>query len=315
MTDLAGVLALATHGTGDRALPKRWTTSFITATTKPSELYEVEGSIWDKNTFSRTEAEIGRDQDQAKRSNPLLLLSRSYWSYDFLMETTKRHYAFDREEGDDTWPRAKPDSEVGYAPSPSGNYLTDGVPALVAALAANPAASEWAFADFKPGKKQVEDTDYSIGRFTRFLLFEHEFPEGPDDEIVGMTTILTALSSAFLESSGTKSVSNNSAAGRSAASRDIEVLKDLSHELKERSGCSWIIVDFVASEFKAVWRWIKRWGHLVLDILTVAASFAPPPFSFVALGTGVLNATWYAIDQDFTRRRAIPRYCCSRPGF
>ena len=39
LTDLAGVLALATHGTGDRALPPSWTDNFATATTTPDVLY------------------------------------------------------------------------------------------------------------------------------------------------------------------------------------------------------------------------------------------------------------------------------------
>lgn len=39
LTDLAGVLALATHGTGERALPQSWTTDFIVATTTPTKLY------------------------------------------------------------------------------------------------------------------------------------------------------------------------------------------------------------------------------------------------------------------------------------
>ena len=50
---------------------------------------------------------------------------------------------------------------------------------------------------------------------------------------------------------------------------------------------------------RTVWRWVKRWGHLVLDILTVATSFAPPPFNIAAVGTGALNATWYAIEGDY----------------
>jgi len=171
LTDLAGVLALATHGTDDRALPSQWTADFIAATTKPSKLYKVDGSIWDKNPFHKTEGEKRRDQDSANKANLLLLLSRGYWSSEFLQDVTASYYEFDRSEGDDAWPNADPDDDVGYAPAPTGVYLTDGVLSLTAALTANPAAGEWAFTEFMPGTQEIEDTDYSVGNFTHFLLF------------------------------------------------------------------------------------------------------------------------------------------------
>ena len=74
LTDLAGTLALATHGTGDRSLDESWTKDFITATTNPSDLYKVDGSVADKIPFHKTDAEKRRDQDGANRSNLLLLL-------------------------------------------------------------------------------------------------------------------------------------------------------------------------------------------------------------------------------------------------
>lgn len=304
LTDLAGALALATHGTGDRALSRQWTADFITATTKPSDLYQVDGGISDGIPFHTTDATKRRDQDAANKSNLLLLLSRGYWSSEFLQEVTKSYYDFDRSEGADAWPNADPGDDAGYAPAPNGVYLTDGVLALAAALTANPTAGEWAFTGFKPGTQQIEDTDYSIGKFTHFLLFEHEFPES-DGERMGMTASLTALSSAIDSTSWAVGPEDEESASTSSTDvgpmHDVAVLQALAEDLGE-SDCSWDPRDYghcVIDAAKTVWDWSKRWGHLVLDILTVAASFAPPPFNIAAIGTGGLNATWYAIEGDF----------------
>ena len=304
LTDLAGVLGLATHGTGDRALPKQWTADFVTATTSPSELYKVDGSIWDKNPFHKTEGEKRRDQDAANKANLLLLLARGYWSSEFLQVVTASYYEYDRREGDDAWPDADPDDDVGYAPAPTGVYLTDGVLALTAALTANPAASEWAFTEFMPGTKEIEDADYSVGNFTHFLLFEHEFPES-DGESIGMTAALTALSSAIDSTSWAVGPDGEAAVSATSTDvgpmNDVVVLQALAQDFAE-SDCSWSPSDYgncVIDAAEAVWRWVKRWGHLVLDILTVATSFAPPPFNVAAVGTGALNATWYAIEGDY----------------
>jgi len=49
---------------------------------------------------------------------------------------------------------------------------------------------------------------------------------------------------------------------------------------------------------EVIWRWIERWGHDVLDILSLA-TFAPPPFVVVGIASSATNATWYAIDGDY----------------
>lgn len=302
LTDLAGTLALATHGIGDRALPKQWTEDFITATTKPSALYEVEGAITDKIPFHKTDAEKRRDQDKANKNNLLLLLARGYWSSEFLQEVTKSYYAFDRREGEDAWPSAEPSDDTGYAPAPSGAYLTDGVLALTAALTANPDASEWAFTRLKPGMHEINDSDYSIGNFTHFLLFEHEFPKS-GGESIGMTATLTALSSASQATSWGVEPKGSTAARAASTGigpiHDVDVLQALAHQLNEPNSCSWWVMNCIDNAAAAVWHWVKRWGHLVLDILTIATSFAPPPFNLAAVATGALNATWYAIEGDY----------------
>ena len=302
LTDLAGVLALATHGTGDRALPKQWTDDFVTATTEPSELYKVEGSIWDKNPFHKTEAEKRGDQDAANRSNLLLLVSRGYWSTDFLKAVTTKYYDFDRKEGDDAWPDADPGDDVRFAPAPNGVYLTDGIVALVAALSANSAASEWAFSEFQPETVEIDGSDYRVGKFTNYLMFEHEFPEA-DGESIGMTAALTALSSAVdPESQSAVAVADlpdRAAADDSGPMHDIIVLQALAHQVNAKDPCSWWVLNCIDNVAETVWHWVKRWGHLVLDILTVATSFAPPPFNLISVAPATVNATWYAIEDDY----------------
>lgn len=305
LTDLAGVLALATHGSGDRALPKKWTSDFITATTKPSALYKVEGSLRDKIPFHKTEAEKRRDQDAANRSNLLHLLARGYWSSGFLQSVTSKYYDFDREEDKDAWPDADPGDDVGYAPAPNGAYLTDGVLALTAALTANSDASEWAFTKFEPGTLEVDGSDESIGKFTHFLLFEHQFPEGSNDESIGVTAALTALSSAIDSASSREAELETVPVEASSQDvgplHDSEVLQALARDMANGSDCSLNPLDYgdcVVDAAKAVWGWVRRWGHLVLDILTLA-TFAPPPFNAVGAGAAATNATWYAVEGDF----------------
>ena len=299
LTDLAGTLALATHGIGDRALPDSWTADFVVATTNPVALYGEHDGFFDKDGKRREK------QDKANRSNLLLLLSRGYWSSEFLQSVTKSYYDFDRKEGDDAWPDADPDDDVGYAPAPNGVYLTDGVLALTAALTANPAASEWAFTEFQPDTVKIDDSDYSIGKFTHFLMFEHRFPAS-DDDTIGTTATLTALSSAVDSASWAAGpaaeASAQDAANGVGPMHDVVVLQSLAHDLADKSDCGWNPLDYdhcVTDAAKTVWRWVQRWGHLVLDILTVATSFAPPPFNVAALGSGALNATWYAIEGDY----------------
>jgi len=151
---------------------------------------------------------------------------------------------------------------------------------------------------------KIDDSDYGIGRFTHFLMFEHEFPRS-EGESVGLTATLTALSSA-IESASWSTPSLDAPTVKASSNdagpmRDVVVLQTLARDLAE-SDCSWNPMDYghcVVDTVKAIWRWVQRWGHLVLDILTVATSFAPPPFNVASLAPAALNATWYAIEGDY----------------
>lgn len=292
LTDLAGTLALATHGVGNRALSASWSEDFATATTTPEALY---GSADDgSNDATKQRA----DQDLANKQNLLLLLSRGYWSTPFLEAVTSSYWEFDHGKGDDAWPGV--DLGAGkYAPAPNGKYLSDGVLALTAALTANPEAAAWAFTEFQSGTKTLEfdGTDHAIGKFTHYLFFEHRFPGGSDDGSVGMTASLTALSSA-IDASGGKAEPADAADGRPIA--DSLLLQELAKS-QGSSGCSWNPLDYghcAKAVLDALLHFVQRWGHSVLNILSLA-TFAPPPFSVVGVGAAATNATWYAIDGDY----------------
>ncbi|MFT3943204.1 MAG: GH-E family nuclease [Ancrocorticia sp.] len=300
LVDLAGTLSLATHGIGNRALAESWTDDFILASTSPLELYGQRKNLFDKEGKQREK------QDIANKTNLLLLLSRGYWSSEFLEAATKSYYAFDLQEGSNAWPSARPSKDVQYAPAPTGVYLTDGILALTAALTANPEAAEWAFTKFIPHDVKIEDTDYSLGGFTHYLLFEHRFPEHSNGESLGITATLTALSSAIESASWTSDIqkiaSSEPRLDDPGPKRDAAVLSVLAKELPKQSNCSWHPRDYIhclSAGVKAVWKWIHRWGHTVLNILTLA-TFAPPPFNTVGTLAAATNASWYAIAGDYS---------------
>lgn len=301
LTDLAGVTSLATHGTGDRALPASWTSEFATATTDPTRLY---------GTISRSSSEeetLRVHQDAANKQNLLLLLSRGYWSTDFLMEVTTAYWEFDRDNPGTGWPGATLD-DAKYAPAPNGGFLTDGVLALTAALTANPAASAWAFTDFQPGRQPIDGSDSAIGKFTHYLLFEHQFPETADAESIGMTATLTALSSAVDANGGASAIPDGLQAAliwdwpdQLGPLRDALILRSLAREATGENGCSWDPRDYwkcAKAAGEAVLHWVQRWGHSVLDVLSLA-TFAGPPFTVVGVAAAATNATWYAIEGDY----------------
>jgi hypothetical protein len=296
LVDLAGTLALASYGTGDRALPASWTSNFITATTTPTTLYA-------KEHRGRHSAPDRADQDAANKQNLLLLLSRGYWSTRFLKAVAAAYWTFDHDKSEEAWhSRASPTAK--YAPAPTGRYLTDGILALTAALTTNPAASAWAFRDFQPGNERIDGSHYEIGKFSHYLLLEHRFPEPTDAGSVGMTASLTALSSAITairgEVAARPRASDASGSEGTGPLRDSIVLQSLARDLTD-GGCSWNPRHYwtcATAVAEAAGRWVQHWGHELLDILSLG-TFAPPPFTVVAIGAAATNATWYAIEGDY----------------
>jgi hypothetical protein len=288
LTDLAGTLALATHGTGRLALTHSWTQDFVEATTTRGALYP--------QSDSSVESEVQRArQDLANRQNLLLLLSRGYWSTDFLKAMTKAYWDLDHDEGYNTWFESGL-NDAKYAPGPNGSHLTDGVVALTAALTANPEASRWAFTDFRAGTKTIEGTDRTIGTFAHYLFFEHQFPTSSDGgaQPIGMSASLTALSSAIdATEAGVSIVDALEGDGPTA---DLVVLRDLATDSTDGSGGSILSKawDVTKNVTEPVWRWVQHWGHAVLDVLSV---LLPGGYGGSAAG---INAIWYAIEGDYS---------------
>jgi hypothetical protein len=137
------------------------------------------------------------DQDRANAQSLLLLISRGYWSTDFLKAVTAAYWDFDHSQGGNAWPLPQRAGAM-YAVAPGGKYLADGILALTAALTANPVASAWAFTAFQPGTEAIEGSGQQVGKFTHYLFFEHRFSSGSStDDGIGMTAALTALSAAI----------------------------------------------------------------------------------------------------------------------
>lgn len=297
LTDLAGTLALATVGTGDRALPTSWTFDFVDAMSTPATLT---GALDTRPPGAPT---VREHQDEANKQNLLLLLSRGSWSTEFLQAVTTGFWELDHDKGEGAWPGPVIE-DAAYAPAPSGRYLTDGILALAAALTANPEASAWAFTDFQPGTVAIDGSELFVGRFTHFLLFEHHYPEVQGDGN-GASAVLTALSSAIEEThpraSGATSVAV-SVRDEPGPMHDVAVLRVLASDLNDSGGCSWNLGDWLTCAkivVESVWHFIQRWGHVVLDVLSLA-TFAPPPFGVIGVAAATTNATWYVLDGDFT---------------
>ncbi len=287
LTDLAGTLALATRGTGERALDESWAMQLLDA--------------MNPRSASRGDGERAK-QDIANAQNLLLLLSRGYWSDDFLKSATTKFWDWDHASGNAAWMSIAA-TDAKYAPAPNGAYLTDGLLALSAALTANPDASNWAFTDFKSGTKNInfDGEDHALGSFTYYLFFEHQFPGGTatEDESVGMTAAVTALQAAIPATNTVNTVSTSEGDAATVPTRgpaaDAATLQALAKSLTEPHDGSfwsnaWRAIERVAT---TVWQWIKRWGHTVLTVLSLV------PIVPIAIAAGSVNAAWYTIDGDY----------------
>lgn len=306
IADLAGVLSLAASGTGDHVLPPAWTADFVKATTRPETLNVSDGP---------EHVSVRKAQDEANKQNLLLLLANGSWPTSFLKIVTAAYVEFDEAEGAHAWPGPQ-DNGRRYAPAPSGVYLTDGIVALTAALTANPEASAWAFADFRPGIKEIEGSDYEIGNFTHYLLFQHTYPKGADGTDLGVTVAMTALASA-----AGADATDGATAGERGPLHDAEALTAFANDVKEGKSrsCSWRVYDCVVTAAKAiahlaqwVWNRVARWGHLALDAVATVAFVAGAittatgvgasvgvPLMFVGVAAETANAGWYAIEGDY----------------
>ena len=303
LTDLAGSLALASHGTGDRKLPKTWTAAFISATTdlKFSPSAEKQGVESGLTVKERT------IQDAANRTNLLLLLARGYWSTDFLKSVTEQFHDFAKSEGRDAWPAVDASSGGDFAPAPNGAFLADGMLALTAALATNSEASEWAFTEFLPGQRAIEGTDHEVGKFTHFLLFEYQ-STGDTERKHGYGVVLAALSSAATSEQIAERTAENPKLIQIVKSsegplHDAQVIEALALDVQKVQGaeCSgdprtW--GNCTAKFVQAIWNWLKQWLHVILDVLALA-TFLPFPFGAIGVAAAAVNATWYALEGDF----------------
>lgn len=280
LDDLAGVLSLATRGGGDLELPPAWNTDFAHAVTRPGKLYaDAEGDR--------------RLQDEANKQNLLLLLSRGFWSTEFLVETTSAIWELERDaEVDEPWPGVS-DEGAQYAAAPGGAYLTDGLVALLAALTANPEAAGWAFTDLDPRMEVLDYGDYPhpIGAFAHHVFLEHRFVTGSDGErSIGASSAATALTSAIHATGGSH---DDQVQGPQA---DYYVLQGLVEEVERLEA---------EEEAEANKPWYARLGATVVDTATWVKDRAHGVLDLVGLvpvlgaPADVASAAWYAVEGDW----------------
>lgn len=292
LVDLAGTLSLATQNAGMRQFPQSWTANFIESTT------------W-SSIDSPPERRL---QDRANQTNLLLILSRGYWSLDFLQQVTRAYYLYDLENGEYAWPGVDPEYTDLYAAAPGGAYLTDGIVSLNAALTANPLAAEWAFTEFLPGDVQVAGTPYRVGRFTHFLMYEHTLPESAEaeEDTAGAASAVTALASAAESADWADRLSEGieviPTADGFGPGHDLAVLHVLAQEVEEEPECTWHPRDYMAClsiAAAAVWEWARNWGHVVLDVLSFGSLVPIQPVLAVGISAAALNSVWYALEGDY----------------
>ncbi len=279
LTDLAGTLAVATHGAEEQALPASWTADFITATTNPDALPVAD------------DASPGRAaQDQVNKHNLLLLLSRAQWSTPFLQEVTEAYWAWDHERGPEAWRPAQAEG-ARYAATSAGTRLADGMVALSAALTANPEASAWAFTAFRPGAIAIgyDCKTHTLGEFAHHLVIGRHI-SGATENAPGRSAVVTALLSAIEATD----VVTDAPTSNSGPRADLAVIQGLVEASNDRSSCNLLdrTIDGVMGIADTVKDWAGQWGTTALDIV----SFAPPPFSTLA---SVGSSGWSAIEGDY----------------
>jgi len=288
LDNLTSTLALATRGTEDLTLPKRWTEDFVRYTTTPQLMYD------DETSGDRARVE----QDLANKQNLLLLLSRGYWSTDFLVATTQGYWNCEHDNvlgaGDVVvsgdilipadaghWPGTVL-TGARYAPAPNGTYVTDGMVALMAALTANPEAAGWAFGSFQPGQTTVTvgDTDRRMGAFAHYLFFEREYGQATSGELEGSgaSTSLTALASAV------RAIGGSYAEDAVGPLTDLFILQDTLLAAEKAQGTErW---------YQKIGHAVITWGHLGLDVVSML-----PGVGAVA---GAGSAVWSLVERDWT---------------
>ncbi len=269
---LGSTLGLATRGSGDLALPPSWTRHYVRMMVDP---------------ISRDETSVQKRSDVwFGRSALSLLMSRGRFSTAFLKDATRAigkvaeggQYArpFLTDEHGNVQPGYVPVDPNGQPPilGANGKPFTDPVIALMGALAQNPKAANWAFTqggttDF-PLPRDGKDASTPVNSFLATILTKHQWFHAND-----MKTVMVAVRAGAL-------FDPDSSVGTS-------------------------IHNFIRSQKqqKYVWDhtpWYDKWGHLILDGLSLLALAIPVPGVDVAVSGGLqaANAAWYGVQGDWT---------------
>ncbi|WP_375492697.1 hypothetical protein [uncultured Jatrophihabitans sp.] len=174
LTGLGQTLSLATRGTGDLSLGKKWTDNYVRWMTMPPE--------------GADEAVNDRRYDLGGRGVLMMIMARGNWSTAFLKHATTVIKAFDKDQNDDVfW---YPPASMGTAVTPQGKTFTDPIVALMSALSHNPAVAKWAFTSGKTVEVPLHGKKVAVNAFLQHVLSR-------DYEFGGSSTPLLALQAAI----------------------------------------------------------------------------------------------------------------------
>ena len=177
LTGLGQTFSLASRGTGDLDLGRRWRSDFLAYLTAGVNDRLPNG------TYANTATVAGR-------SALLLLLAHGVWSTQFLQEAAARIRAVDD-------PAFWTEGAAGAAVTPTGVPYTDPAVALLTALTRNPEAATSLFTEGATTGMPIDGGQVPVNGFLHWALLDHDYAEsGYGDGTAGAAVAVLALRAA-----------------------------------------------------------------------------------------------------------------------
>lgn len=233
---LGGSLGLATHGSGDLALPADYAKSWSVAMTAPPPTDGGDGQYGMAGALG-------------------LVVAHGSWSTPFLTDVAGEVYEEERRAGEDgrrVWdPRSYPQGS-GYvgAVAPDGSYAYDPLASVLSAMGRNPPAAAQFLGSGGMTTVPVDGQDVTVSSVLKYLMTERRWP------VDGAAGAKDAAVAAITPSLGASS------AGTTIASQARAVLDYRAAELEAREDDGG--------------NWFSDIGHGVLDVLGLVPALGEP---------------------------------------